>query len=335
MRCLALAVSIALLAAACEPHEVNGPDGQSVSPPLFSFHSGAPDELSPTEDLARNATGGDYPTPLGSDAGWGGGAKPWDIVDGRRIYPGEWARGLAFTGGTLPWVAPCGWRQATIDFGQPTTFNRVVVWHHGLDHVPNTYKIQYWDGSGWVDVFSTTSGHDFLMFPSASPSQWWESWSTPTDNTFEPVTATKVRFALNNCDITHGWIYEFEVYLEPLVIDVTIDIKPGSDPNSINCKNTKGVIPVAILTTDDFDATTVDHTTVAFGPSGATEIHTNRSGVARHEEDVDGDGDTDLVFHFRFGDTGLACVDTEATLTGSTSDGTEIVGTDAIRIVGR
>ena len=41
---------------------------------------------------------------------------------------------------------------------------------------------------------------------------------------------------------------------------VEIDVKPGSDPNSINCTNNHGVIPVAILSSVDFDATTVDHT---------------------------------------------------------------------------
>jgi len=39
-----------------------------------------------------------------------------------------------------------------------------------------------------------------------------------------------------------------------LILTVAIDIKPGSDPNAIN-PNSKGVIPVAILTTPEFDAT--------------------------------------------------------------------------------
>jgi hypothetical protein len=47
-----------------------------------------------------------------------------------------------------------------------------------------------------------------------------------------------------------------------------IDIKPGSFPNSINPRS-KGVIPVAILTTDTFDATTVDPLSVTFGPDEA------------------------------------------------------------------
>ncbi len=119
---------------------------------------------------------------------------------------------------------------------------------------------------------------------------------------------------------------------------VEIDVKPGSDPNSINCTNNHGVIPVAILSSVDFDATTVDHTSVRFGKTGteASETHTNnKTGEPkRHEEDVDGDNDMDLVFHFRFGDTGLECGDEEAVLIGETFDGLAIEGRDAIDTVG-
>ena len=101
---------------------------------------------------------------------------------------------------------------------------------------------------------------------------------------------------------------------------------PGSDPNSINTKN-RGVNPVAVLTTNDFDATTVDVSTVAFGPAGAAPAHNG------HIEDVDTDGDNDLILHFRTQDTGIAVGDTEACLTGQTLDGVEIEGCDAVRVV--
>jgi hypothetical protein len=119
----------------------------------------------------------------------------------------------------------------------------------------------------------------------------------------------------------------FQTYMGPAIIPVAIDIKPGSSPNAINPKS-NGVIPVAILTTDTFDATTVDPLTVEFGPGGATEAHGRG-----HIEDVNHDGEPDLVFHFRTQETGIQCGDTSASLTGETFDGDAIEGTDVIKTV--
>jgi hypothetical protein len=131
--------------------------------------------------------------------------------------------------------------------------------------------------------------------------------------------------------------YPIEESCEDTVIGVVIDIKPDSDQNSINCRASNAVIPVAILTTGSFDATLVDHTTVFF--ESASETHVNKDGEPkRHEEDVDGDGDIDLMFHFRWGDTGLDCSSTEVTLTGETFEafgGLSIEGTDSITTVPR
>ena len=98
------------------------------------------------------------------------------------------------------------------------------------------------------------------------------------------------------------------------------------------------MIPVAILSTNiadgdalDFDAMQVDALTVRFGPNGAVENHGQG-----HVEDVDGDGDPDLVLHFKTKETGIACGDTDASLTGSTfanPDSVDIEGADSINIV--
>jgi hypothetical protein len=109
---------------------------------------------------------------------------------------------------------------------------------------------------------------------------------------------------------------------------ISIDVKPGSFPNSINPKS-KGKIPVAILTTDSFDATVVDPITVLFGATG-----TEAAPVQSALEDVDGDGDTDMILHFNTQGTGIACGDTSASLTGETFGGQAIQGTDSINTVG-
>jgi len=110
-------------------------------------------------------------------------------------------------------------------------------------------------------------------------------------------------------------------------VSVTIDIKPGKTPNSINPAS-KQKISVAILSIESFDALQVDWETISFGPARATEFH-GRS----HVKDVDEDGDMDLLFHFNAAETGITCGDTEATLTGMTFDGQSIIGTDAINTV--
>ncbi len=112
------------------------------------------------------------------------------------------------------------------------------------------------------------------------------------------------------------------------VITVDIDIKPGSDPNSINTKN-KGVIPVAILGSANFDVSDVDVTTLTFGPGGATPAHK----AGGHVEDVNDDGFDDLVSHYPTQDAGLSSGDTEACVDGATTGGMTIRGCDAVRIV--
>ena len=106
-------------------------------------------------------------------------------------------------------------------------------------------------------------------------------------------------------------------------IPVVIDIKPGSDRNPVNL-NSGGVTPVAVLTTDDFDATMLDGGTVTL--AGATARH---SAV----EDVDGDGDLDMIFHVPTRELSLDGTATSATLEGVTLEGIAVFGSDAVDIV--
>ena len=111
--------------------------------------------------------------------------------------------------------------------------------------------------------------------------------------------------------------------------DVGIDIKPGSDPNSINI-DSNGVVPVAILGSDTFDAATVDPLTVEL--AGAEVRLKGKSGNAGSLEDVNGDGYLDLVVQVYTNELQVTG-DGEVFLTAYTYAGLPIVGSDSVRIV--
>ena len=145
-----------------------------------------------------------------------------------------------------------------------------------------------------------------------------------------PVGATRLFGIFTFFNTTTGenaTIFTGAMDFREAVQTVEIDVKPGSDPNAVKPMS-NGVIPVAVLGSIDFDAMQVDFSMVTFGPGVASPVHDG------HVEDVNGDGFVDMVFHFNTQDTGIACGDTEATLTGETSAGDAITGTDSVNTVG-
>jgi len=107
---------------------------------------------------------------------------------------------------------------------------------------------------------------------------------------------------------------------------VQIDIKPGTFPNDINLRS-RGVIPIAVLTDGNFDAQTVDRATIRFGATG-----TEARPIKHAAEDVDGDGDLDLILHFDTRESSLVPGLTSAHLRGFAS-GKEFEGYDSVRII--
>jgi len=111
-----------------------------------------------------------------------------------------------------------------------------------------------------------------------------------------------------------------------VAVQVDIDIRPNSDTNNINLKSKQ--LTVAILGSDEFDATTVDFFSVLFGPDGAQPIHKK----AHSHEDVNGDGHLDTILHFDISDIGVTEDTTELCLVGQTTGGTQIEGCDTVII---
>ncbi|UCD09617.1 MAG: lamin tail domain-containing protein [Dehalococcoidales bacterium] len=118
-------------------------------------------------------------------------------------------------------------------------------------------------------------------------------------------------------------IISFSVEVRKLIVG--IDVKPGSEKNPINLIS-KGRIPVAILTTDTFDATTVNLSTIVFGPGQAKPVHYAFG-------DVDYDGDIDMILHFNTQELGLTEGTDVIVLSGQTLAGEYFEGSDSIVIL--
>jgi hypothetical protein len=113
-------------------------------------------------------------------------------------------------------------------------------------------------------------------------------------------------------------------------IDVTIDIKPGSDPNCFNV-NGAGVVPVAILSSATFAASQIDTSTLEFAGL-AVRVKGNgapQCGIS----DTNRDGFSDLVCQFQDDSDGWSPGTTTAELTGRLFNGMAFEGSDAICVV--
>lgn len=117
---------------------------------------------------------------------------------------------------------------------------------------------------------------------------------------------------------------------------VTIDIKPGSYPNSINL-SARGVVSVAVLTTGDFDASqfTPEMAHLNDAATAMTDGCTGAMAQRWTRDDVNGDGQPDLVFFFNTQDLPLTASSTAASLMAHGSYGStslHIMGTDSVKV---
>jgi hypothetical protein len=167
-----------------------------------------------------------------------------------------------------------------------------------------------------VGTFSTVSGQPFtehsLSFYLAQGDRTLSFDVTAPDSTAD-----------NTAFIDH-------VTLDPLELEVAIDIKPGSLPNAINL-GSNGTVPVAILSSATFDATTVDPTTVTLA-SATVKLKGQGTPMSSFEE-VNNDGRQDLVVHVLTSALQLSTTDSQAVLRGQTYSGIWIQGSDSVRIV--
>jgi hypothetical protein len=235
-------------------------------------------------------------------------------------------------GGIIQEFTPDGTLVNTIRPGTPT--NRPLL--NGLDFDGiNFYVADFRDGNvrvfdddgALLNTIETGIGGNAISgvsFDSATNTVWVSTGHNQDDIRQYALDGT----LLNSFPASFPFITGLSVIPIPASRVVELDIKPGSDPNSIN-PSLEGDLPVAILGSETFDVEDVDVTTLAFGRDGASFDHSH----GPHYEDLNGDGFTDLMAHYRIEETGIAFGDMEACVTGETLDGVLFEGCDDVRTV--
>ena len=214
--------------------------------------------------------------------------------------------------------------------------------------------VSYDGGGSWTNLLSWNEDHGTFH-------------GTPGEHVtldLGPVTATtQLRFRYS--DPTSSWNWEIQV--DEVVIGVivygdspcqSLDIKPGSCPNSYNRKS-HGVLPVALVGTDSFDVTMVDLDSITLsrcdgiggsvapheGPPGPHSTYgdaaTPFDGVLCDCHELEGDGITDLKMKFKTDEVVPALelngLDPGSLVMlavhGTMLDGTPFVAADCVRLV--
>ena len=112
------------------------------------------------------------------------------------------------------------------------------------------------------------------------------------------------------------------------VLFVEIDIKPGSDSNPVNV-NSKGVLPVAILGSENLDVFDIDQSSIDFD----TPTNGSASPVRCNLGNVNSDGFLDLICFFHVQDIDERCNGIVGQIHGVLVDGTPFLGFDSVRWV--
>jgi uncharacterized repeat protein (TIGR02543 family) len=141
--------------------------------------------------------------------------SPWTLVNGIRSYSDNPRDRWTNYGSPNPsdWVA--------IDFGAATAFNRVDIYifnDHGGVQPPASYTVQYWNGSGWLDVSQP-------VYSPAAPSEELNTAS------FDMVTSDQVRVVFTKGSAYVG-VVELEVFGSSTAKTVSFDSNGGTAVSS-------------------------------------------------------------------------------------------------------
>jgi|WetSurMetagenome_2_1015567.scaffolds.fasta_scaffold224640_1 hypothetical protein len=198
----------------------------------------------------------------------------------------------------------------------------VVLWYNQVNSTWANYVAVFHNYETGMWVYELTDGIAYV-YPYGGP---WIGSDTPYDlmvdadsatgglavnldgvYLFTHLASTPYRTGLSGVYSGNevGYFDNFKVTSDDIPIPVTINIRPEGDSNRINLRS-KGKIPVAILSTDDFNAPSqVDQSSLTFGATGNEQ---SLISCKRKLKDADEDGlKDDLVCHFSIQLTGFKC----------------------------
>ena len=233
-----------------------------------------------------------------------------------------------------------------------------VVGTGGPTQMWNYFRADVWTGRlgfqgiSWVDLGAYTPGTWVLVgadldYQDEVANLWVNEVQVADDVPITPKTFTDPslgtvtlnRLGLNAPSNNSGEKHQGNiVYFDTVsiwewtkTIPVSVDIKPDSYPNLINPKS-RGVVPVAILSDEAFDATQVDPSTVRV--AGAAVAVRGKGKYLAHACTVNGDALVDLLVQIETEQLdAVELTSGDATVTGALYDGREFAGQDEVVVV--
>ncbi|NIR13000.1 MAG: hypothetical protein GWN86_03210 [Desulfobacterales bacterium] len=176
---------------------------------------------------------------------------------------------------------------------------------------------------GWMDsyqaMFTMMKGFEAFGIETITVGGSDIDWFEEVSNIIVANQHADGYFEYLNTDITEGeqsvnlrtaWaLLTLERVVPTVTIPVYVDIKPASWPNPLNLK-AKGVLPVAICGTEDFDVTTIDPATIRLTLEGVEaevpplrwsyeDVATPYDGEPYSGHDLGPDGYLDLALKFK------------------------------------
>ncbi|UCC69176.1 MAG: hypothetical protein JSV79_04455 [Armatimonadota bacterium] len=125
---------------------------------------------------------------------------------------------------------------------------------------------------------------------------------------------------------------DLSVWQSSTTVEVDIALGAGSSRTYVNLRS-KGMLSVAVLSTESFDATQIDPATVTLA-GAPVAVKGKHDKLMAHIEDVDGDGLLDMTFQFPVQALDPAeLTEGLAVLTGATYDGQEFAGWGEVSVV--